>query len=534
MKYSTALYCRLSREDIDNGGLQSDSIENQKLMLEDYINKHSDEFQLYDVYIDDGITGMTYDRAAFNSMMEAVHRGDVNAIIVKDLSRIGREQIETLNLIRREFVLNNIRFIALTDDYDSINPSKSDGLSTSVKLLLNDYYCADISKKVRAAQRTKMNKGDFIGAQPPYGYIKSPDNKNKLIVDETAAHIVRRIFSMYLAGEGKITIARKLNEECIPNPTEYKSKVLGLNCPNPNKLKNTGYWTYSTINHILKNPVYTGDMVQHKEEIKAYNIHKKQSVPREEWSVVKNIHEAIISRNDFDLVQKQLESKRRSIDFENSGKYAGLFFCRECERAMNKFYSKPRKDGSRYIHFKCGTYSRLGKNMCTIHSIRESELDEILLGAIRQEIRNALDISSCEYIKNQRISKLKKGYEKQLADIERQIKDNSDKRQKMLAFLAEGTISVEDFKSFDAANKAEVERLKGQSASVKEHLGNERQQEEKFNEWLNKLLEYRDIDSVTREVLVNLVDSIYISENKDNGSKEIEIIFKFQPAAQSG
>ena len=527
MKYSTALYCRLSREDVDNSGALSDSIENQKLMLEDYIKKHSDEFQLYDIYIDDGITGMTYDRAAFNSMMEAVHRGDINAIIVKDLSRIGREQIETLNLIRREFVIHNVRFIALTDDYDSMYPSKSDSLSTSVKLLLNDYYCADISKKVRAAQRTKMCKGDYIGSQPPYGYKKSPENKNKLIIDNEAASVVKRIFSMYLSGMGKLVIAKKLNEENVPNPTEYKSKVLGLNYTNPNKLRNTGYWTYSTINHILKNIVYVGDMAQHKAEVKAYNIRKKQAVPREEWYVFKNTHEAIISRNDFELVQNQLQNKRRNLNFGNISKYSGIFFCKNCGRAMNKFYSTTRKDGSRFILYKCGTYSRLGKNMCSIHSIKESELDEILLSAIKQEIKNALDIKSCEYIKNQNITRLKRDYEIQLECIKKQITENNEKRRKMLSYLAEGTISGEDFKNFDISNKKAVEKLKSQSLSVNENLKNEKQREDSFNIWLNRLLEYKDIDNVTREVLINLVEKIYISQD-ELGNREIEIIFKFK------
>lgn len=530
MKYVAALYCRLSKEDISGGHFQqSDSIENQRLLLESYINKHSEEFELYDIYIDDGMTGMTYDRAAFNRMMEDVHSGKINAIIVKDLSRIGREQVETLNLIRKEFAIQNVRFIALTDDYDSFNPSKSDGLSMSVKLLLNDYYCADISKKVRAAQRAKTEHGDFIGSQPPYGYIKSPENKNKLIIDETAANIVRRIFSMYISGAGKLYIARNLNSEGIPNPTEYKSKVLGLNCPNPNKLKNTGYWTYSTINHILKNQVYIGNMVQHKSEIKAYNIHRKQAVPIHEWSVVEHTHEPIISKNDFELAQTQLKSKRRNLNFEsNNSKYMGLFFCKECGRAMNKYYSKSRKDGTKYIYFKCGTYSRLGKDMCTIHSIKESELDEIILEEIRAEIKSALDISSCEYIKNKSMNKLKCGYEKQILSVKNQIEANANKRKNMLKFLSEGAINTEDFKVFDAENKAETGRLNNQLKTLDEKLNNEKQQTDEFNKWLDNLLMYKDIDKINREVLVNLVDKIYISESRSDGSKEIEIIFKFK------
>lgn len=529
MKYTTGLYCRLSREDIEAGkhNIQSDSIENQKLLLEGYIKKHSDEFELYDIYIDDGITGMTYDRAAFNRMMQAVYDKKINCIIVKDLSRIGREQVETLNLIRKEFILHNVRFIALTDDYDSLNPSKSDGLSTSVKLLLNDYYCADISKKVRAAQRAKMEHGDFIGSHACYGYVKSKENKNKLVIDEEAAQVVSRIFSMYREGKVKVSIARALNADGIPNPTIYKQQVLHMNFINSNKLKSTNYWTYSTIHKILSNRIYAGDMVQHKSEIKAYNIHKKINVDKNNWCIIENTHEPIIPKEEFEEVQKMLSVKRRQLNLdENLSKYTGLFFCRECGRRMNKFLSKPRKDGSRYITFKCSTYSALGKELCTIHSIREDELDSIVLAEVKNAVKYALDAEACEYIKEKGFQKMTQKENKRLDSMDKKLDDCKSKRKNMLNHLAEGIITSEDFKLFDTENKAEISKIQAGIKELEEKLKNETKRIDDFNNWLNTLLEYKDIKEVTREVLVNLVGKIYISEKGDE--KEIEIQFKFK------
>lgn len=530
-RFKAAAYCRLSHDDMNK---QSESVENQRLIIEEYINRHSDEFCLSEIYTDDGISGMTYDRAAFTAMMQAVNEGRINAIIVKDLSRIGREQIETLNLIKREFILRNVRFIAITDNYDSFNPDKSDGLSTSVKLLLNDYYCADISKKIRASQRVKMSKGDFIGSHAPYGYIKAPDNKNRLVVDEEAAQVVRRIFSLYIGGMGKLTIARKLNSEGIPNPTTYKRQVLGQNYVNSNRLSETTYWTYSTIHKILKNEVYIGNTIQHKSEIKAYNIHKKVDVPQTEWQIVSSTHEPIITAEDFEIAGNMLKTKRRRLDpKQNTSKYMGLLFCRECGRAMNKFLSKPKKDGSRYITFKCGTYSKLGKDMCTVHSIKEAELDEIVLEQIRHNVRAALDESTCAIIREQSLKAVQKQHSGQLARIKDGIEKCLQKQKNMLHFLSDGTITAEDYRAFNEENKAELARLNEQLEILKERLADEDKQREEHNRWIENLLQYKDISQINIEILANLIDKIYISEKY--GEKSVEIVFKFKnPLCDSG
>ena len=523
-KFKTAIYCRLSHDDLNR---QSESIDNQQLIIKNYINSHQNEFYVVDTFIDDGISGMTYDRAAYSKMMEAVYEGRINAIIVKDLSRIGREQIETLNLIKKEFTIRNIRFIAVTDDYDSFDSNKSDGLSTSVKLLLNDYYCADISKKVRSAQAAKMKKGDFIGSHAPYGYIKDPSNKNHLVIDENAAAVIKKIFAYYISGIGKMAIAKQLNAAGIPNPSLYKQTVLRQNYVNSNKLTNSFYWTYTTINKILCSQVYTGCTVQHKSEIKAYNIHKKVQIPKEKWIIVEGTHEAIIDKDTFETAQRMLETKRQPLDMNtNLSKYTGLFFCKDCGRVMRKFLSKPKKDGSRYNTFKCGTYSALGKNMCTIHSIKESELDDIILNEIRCSIKSVLDTETCEYIRQKSLQELAAKKNTETDRLKAALETCGQKRKTMLGHLSSGIISADDFKCFDEENKKETAKLSERIAQLEEKQNDEHRQLADYNSWLEGILKYRDMTEITRDILTSLVERVYISET--TAEKEVEIVFKFK------
>lgn len=519
-KFKAAAYCRLSRDDEHSG-----SIENQRLLIENYISAHSDEFELTEVYADDGITGMTYERAAYLRMMEAVSKHRINAIIVKDLSRIGREQIETLNLIKREFILKNIRFIAITDDYDSFDSASRDGLSTSVKLLLNDYYCADISKKVRSAQKVKRERGDFIGSHAPYGYLKDPKNKNRLITDKAAAEVVKRIFMLFLSGHGKQAIARILNAEAIPNPTLYKQSVLKQNYKNSNRLADTGHWTYSTIHKILQNRVYIGDTVQHRSEIKAYNIHKRSLLPSDEWCIVENTHAPIIDSTDFYNVQALLKTRTKTPDFsQNISKYNGLFFCGDCGRAMNKYLSRQKKDGSRYTAFKCGSYSRLGKDVCTSHSLKESELDEIVLSALNPLLPARLDEETCEYIKQNASDLTEPNIQDRLARLRQALASRHSRRKTMLRHLAQGTISAEDFGIFDSEDKNGTALLCSKIAQA-EKMFSEEKARISCGGRTEDILSRKSIKSLTREILVGLIDKIYITEKDEK--KEIEICFKF-------
>ena len=301
--FSVAAYIRLSREDGDKA--ESDSIGNQRKLIHDYL-RDKEDFILFDTYVDDGYTGTNFKRPAFQRMLEDIESGEVNCVIVKDLSRFGRDYIDTGKFLERYFPDNDVRFIAITDNIDSMKQAYD--MLLPIKNIFNEQYARDISKKVHSAMQAKQKAGEFIGAFASYGYRKSPVDKNKLVVDEYAAGIVRRIFQLYVSGYGKIRIAGILNDEGIVCPSEYK-KLNGENYRNSNRLNQTSYWTYSTINKILQNEMYCGNMVQHRT---CQQMHRKTRLQdKEDWIVIQGTHEAIIDGETWNTAQKLLKRLTR-------------------------------------------------------------------------------------------------------------------------------------------------------------------------------------------------------------------------------
>lgn len=266
-------------------------------------------------------------------------------------------------------------------------------------------------------------------------------------------------------------------------------------------------------------------MVQHKTEIKAYNIHKKIQVPKNKWYVFENAHQPIIDNETFNIVQNMLKTKRVHIETtENLSKYTGLLFCKECGRAMNKLLSKPKKNGSRYITFKCSTYSKFGKQNCTIHSIKESELDEILIKEINKFMKQALDSETCEYIRNNSLKEEENKQKNTINNINKKLYLCYNKRKTMLKYLSENIINTEDFKEFNIENKKEIETLKKQISNIEEQI--KKNQYNDYNVWLENILKHKEITEINRELLVNLVDRIYVSEIGSEKSVEVVVRFK--------
>lgn len=295
-----------------------------------------------------------------------------NTIIVKDLSRLGRNYIEVGNYIEQIFPLFKIRFISVNDMIDSHkNPASVNNVLVPFKNLMNGEYCRDISMKIRSAFNTRKRKGEFVGAQAPYGYIKDPKDKYHFVVDEEPAKVVKLIFKMALEGMGRNTIAKELNSMGIPNPTAYKQKVLKSNYQNSSanrKFKNDGAWTNTSISQILKNRVYVGDMVQCKERVVSYKIHKIVKNPKDDWIIVENTHEPIISREDFFKIQDILFS--RDTRTEKNGElsmFAGHIRCFDCKRAMNKKTLSNKNRNRDYWYYICSTYRNKSKELCTKH-----------------------------------------------------------------------------------------------------------------------------------------------------------------------
>lgn len=376
-KWNAALYLRLSSEDGDKA--ESTSIKSQKHMLEDFV-KNDNDIKLFDYYVDDGYSGTDFNRPGFKRLFEDMKLNKFNTIIVKDLSRLGRNYIEAGNYIEQIFPLFNIRFIAVNDNIDSyLNPKSISELNMPLKNLINDEYARDISKKVSSAFKTMRKQGLYTSGLAPYGYKKDPNDKHHLIIDEDAAKFVRLIYKLYLKGYGIKKIANYLNERNIVNPSGYRK----LYRKDTNKL---GYfWSASTISKILDDQRYCGDMVQGKKKTASYKIHKEIKKDKEEWDIVLNTHEAIIDRDTWEKIQKLRRKAFMKVSTKEKEKsfFAGKLKCANCGYAMNRQYRERNKDK---IVFNCSTYTSRSKEKCKSHPITEKILRKIVWKVIKQQI----------------------------------------------------------------------------------------------------------------------------------------------------
>ena len=334
--YDAGLYLRLSRDDVDEEGgkTESNSIANQRELLRNFVKSQPD-IQIFDIYVDDGYSGTNFDRPEFKRMTADIEAGKVNCVIVKDLSRFGREYIEAGRWIEKIYPAFNVRFISVTDRFDSKTADFSEkSFVLPIKNFVNESYCRDISSKVRSHQKIKREKGEFIGAFAPYGYNKNPDNKNCLIIDEYAADIIKKIFAWKIEGFSLNAIAEKLNMRHVQSPKEYKLSN-GINYNSGFHGSATPKWSSVQIKRILTNEVYIGNMVQGKQERISYKVKARQSKPENEWVKVVNTHPAIICKDDFDTVQKLLNYDGRAL--QNTGTanlFLGFLFCADCQVPM--------------------------------------------------------------------------------------------------------------------------------------------------------------------------------------------------------
>ena len=380
--WNAAAYCRLSREDGDK--LESNSVVGQRALLEDHIARDP-TLRLAEVYTDDGYTGTNFDRPDFQRMLRDIEAGVIDCVLVKDLSRFGRDYIDTGRYLERWLPAHGVRFISLGDSIDS--EKQSYDLLVPFKNVLNAQYAKDISDKVRSAVRAKQARGQFIGAFASYGYRKSPDDHNKLVIDPVAAQVVRRVFSLFESGVGKIRIARILNTEGVPCPSEYK-RLSGERYRNGTRNDRTTYWTYSTIHRMLQNRIYAGDMEQGRSP-RAGMHGRAKKLDREKWVIVPGTHEAIVSREQFDRVQQLLKRNTRQPDFRrNVSPFAGFLRCGDCGRAL----CKVTRAGGDY--YGCGSYKRYGPAVCSPHWISHRELEGIVLADLNQVVASIEDLTS--------------------------------------------------------------------------------------------------------------------------------------------
>lgn len=379
-KYLVGCYERLSREDGDKP--ESDSIANQHRFNEDFCAGQKD-FCIVRHYVDDGCTGTNFRRPGFCELIADIEAGRVNCVVVKDLSRFGRDYIDMGFYLERFFPNKDVRFIAINDRVDSLKGPYD--MMLPLKNVFNAQYAKDISDKVRSSFKAKQRRGEFVGAFAGYGYLKDPENRNHLVVDPVASKVVQRVFTMAAAGVGQIRIAKTLNEEQIPCPSAYK-KLMGMKYTNSHKPDGTACWSYATIHRMLQNEMYLGNMVQAR-SVRPTMHGKAKKAAQENWTVVSGTHEAIISRELWDAVQAQVTKNSRQLDFQsNVGLFAGFLKCADCGRAMSKTTWADR------ITYSCGSYHRYGKTVCSPHYIAQADLETILLTDLNRIIAAVADL----------------------------------------------------------------------------------------------------------------------------------------------
>ena len=381
---NTALYIRLSVEDNKKRG---NSIETQKMVLEDYLS-NKPEFRIYDTYIDNGTTGTNFNREGFQRMLSDIEAGKIGCVIVKDLSRLGRNSIDSGYYIEQYFPSHNVRFIAVTDQFDSENPDNlHGGIVLPLKNMINEAYSIDIGRKIKAQARQDMKEGKFVGARAPFGYKKDPDDCHKLIVDPVAAPVVQQIFQWAYEKIGLNRIVLMLNEGGYPAPSNYKYSTGEITHEN---LIGEGFWQTRTVMKILKEEKYTGDMVQGHTKTVA---HKQRPAGKENLISVASTHEAIVSREVFDAVQKYRMEVAEKCKGQEKVPYSpnifkGLIFCSHCGRSLHRQREKRKKQD--VYRFRCLTTTRVHKEKCVGISIKENELIDTVIDILKKELSAAL------------------------------------------------------------------------------------------------------------------------------------------------
>lgn len=418
--YSVAIYCRLSKDD-DQAG-ESVSIETQKMMLTDYCVQNG--YEIFDVYVDDGFSGLNFNRPAFMRLLDDIDRGNVNLVITKDLSRLGRDYIQTGYFIDIYFNKKYIRYIALNDGIDTI---RNDNDIAPFKNILNDMYAKDLSRKIKLAKQQRALNGYYISSQPPYGYKPDPNDRNHLVIDEEAAEVVRKIFKLAAEGNSYLGISRKLANLGIITPAAYKVKNGDTKFIQKIGRENTlASWSYQTVRTILLNSVYKGDMVNHKTETINYKTKESILIPREQYIIVPNRHEAIIEPEDFEKVQQILQARRRDKNHSFENVFEERVFCSECGTKMN-LISKTERSGKKKPLFKCFNHYN-NPEICThYHAILYDDLyDEILkrLQALFAEIKKSsvfenLELKLLEQEKAEMATKEKQEIYKELSMVKK-------------------------------------------------------------------------------------------------------------------
>ncbi|MDL2273914.1 recombinase family protein [Oscillospiraceae bacterium OttesenSCG-928-G22] len=513
-----AIYLRLSRDD-QNGSAESMSISNQRDMLINYCDERA--WKVYDIYVDDGFTGTNYDRPAFKRMIEDIESGHINVVLTKDLSRLGRNYVMTGQYTDFFFPEHGVRYVAVNDSYDS---DKDDNDIAPFKNILNEMYAKDISKKVRSVRNTSAKQGKFMGSKPPFGYVKSSENKHQLVVDPLAAEIVKRLFREFASGESGRNIASKLNVEGVDTPAVYYFKQTGKRST---RSDSCNQWGSATVIQLLRNQVYIGDMVQCKRKVSSFKTKKRLVTSQDDWVIVEDTHEALIDDFTWERVQHRLETTRKapsnhgiktnSTDEVNL--FSGIIRCADCGAAM-AFNRKVRTDGGERLFYRCSRYANNGKNACTMHKIDVEVLEAVILHDIQQHANAAIQDEgpllgrllafSGEACKSESAAR-----EKSLRDATSRISFIETATKQLFEEKVIGNVPDSLFKKMLADYEREIAELTETSIELRRHIQESRDNRADVKRWLSLMKECATIDKLDRATAYQLIDSVAVQELAD-------------------
>ena len=452
-------------------------------------------------------------------MMAEVKAGKINCIVVKDLSRFGRDHLGVGEYIEKIFPFMGVRFIAINDNYDSLHSNvESDELIIPFKNLINEAYCRDTSIKIRSQLEIKRQRGDFIGSFAVFGYRKDPENRHRLLADDYAADVVRDIFKWKLEGVSAGDIADRLTTAGILTPMDYK-RSLGMRYSTSFRVKEESVWDAGMVLRILKNPVYTGVLEQGRVTTPSYRVKRLVNKPREQWAVVENCHEAIIDRYDFESVQKVLAlDTRTSVSGKAVELFSGMVYCGECGSAMVR---KTVPSGKRkYVYYVCAAHKE--HKTCSAHSLRDIALDEIVLEALKKHIRDVIDLSDLleltdtAQLQQAGVRKLQARLDKKWEEIDR----NQALLSTLYESLADGIIDRDEYQDLKRTYSRRRAEAEAQAEAIQEEMGREIEHEDRG--WMEQFRKHRNITGLERSIIVTLVERILIFRGH-----RVEIVYRW-------
>ena len=515
MGYHAALYIRLSKEDESEG--PSQSVQNQESLLREFVQQH--RLSVYDTYVDDGWSGTNFDRPDFQRMIGDIEARKVNMVITKDLSRLGRDYIMTGHYMERYFPEHRVRYISLLDGIDTGVDSTANDI-TPFRAIMNDMYAKDISKKIKSVKRDKQRKGQFIGGKPAYGYKMHPTEKNKIVIDEEVAPVVRRIFALALSGMSCRNIATRLNQEGVPTPATYAN--LPVARPGPY----TGLWSSERISEMLQNETYIGNMVQGRSVKISYKSKKCLRQAPANWVVVEGTHEPLVDGETFRKVQLLVGSRKHTRSRTYDFLLKGLIFCHECGYPLAVLNRKNAR-GEDVLYFVCRTYQRFTKaGVCTCHSIKEKTVTDAVVAKVREVCQACLKPDELLPMAREAVENAGKGsgLKMELQDLQSRIDSLTAKLDRMYTDRLNGLLPEADFQRIFSRIKGEREQLEEKRKALAFQQKSPVPSEDRARELVQRFVETA---GESRELLVSLIERVELTEDK-------EVIIKFRFAQLDG